>query len=378
MLARWTLRNFKSYSANNSFVLSPLTLFRGANSSGKSSVLQSMLLIKQTLEHSPVDRVIALNGPLVQLGTFSDILNNQAPDTPQEIGIGWDVDHAASSNAAVSMYLNEFQVARSRLDFVFDTAGPVDERATLELQPGLKSARMSAVVTDGSGQEHDVRVEIERVTRRGRRIQYDSSTLADDAKLRFRIKDIDAETWDAAAPGNVPSTVVGANINHFSPSALIVRYDRNLRLAKQAAIVLTDSRAPTRFRMAPVKLSRAVLSILQEALSSFTSHPRFEIISRLFQMESKELTVETIAQRYKVLPLMTRRQVREALAGREGVVADQIYKELGRDRTVSLARVEQLARVTSASEHYFRFLLRYLGPLRADPRLRTLYGASLT
>lgn len=129
MLARWTLSNFKSYRSSNELVLSPLTLFCGSNSSGKSSVLQSMLLVKQTLEHSPVERVIALNGPLVQLGTFSDILNDQTLEGEKAIGIGWDIDHLRNDAPSNSMFANDYQVARSCLDFTFDTVGPVDERA---------------------------------------------------------------------------------------------------------------------------------------------------------------------------------------------------------------------------------------------------------
>lgn len=70
MLTRWTIRNFKSFYKIEPLNISPLTLLCGANSAGKSTILQSMLLIKQTLEHSPTERVVALNGPLVQLGTF--------------------------------------------------------------------------------------------------------------------------------------------------------------------------------------------------------------------------------------------------------------------------------------------------------------------
>ena len=60
MLARWTLTNFKSFNSNNEFALAALTLLCGANSTGKSSILQSVLLIRQPLEHSPAEYVIAL------------------------------------------------------------------------------------------------------------------------------------------------------------------------------------------------------------------------------------------------------------------------------------------------------------------------------
>ncbi len=124
---------------------------------------------------------------------------------------------------------------------------------------------MTAALTDGAGERHDLSIAIERVTGRGRRLQFDSSTLGDDAKLRFRIAELDIETEDAARLTLVPSTVVGANVSHFSPSALIVRFDRNLRLAKQAATMLVDASGRRRFRIPPLKLPQSVIEIMRTA-----------------------------------------------------------------------------------------------------------------
>ncbi len=43
MLTQWRLHRFKSVGDPQTFELRPLTIFAGANSSGKSSVLQSIL-----------------------------------------------------------------------------------------------------------------------------------------------------------------------------------------------------------------------------------------------------------------------------------------------------------------------------------------------
>jgi predicted ATPase len=48
MITRWRLFNFKSVRKDTTVDLAPLTLFAGANSSGKSTIIQSMLLIAQT------------------------------------------------------------------------------------------------------------------------------------------------------------------------------------------------------------------------------------------------------------------------------------------------------------------------------------------
>lgn len=49
MINRWILNNFESINEEKNLELRPLTLFSEANSSGKSTILQSILLVTQTL-----------------------------------------------------------------------------------------------------------------------------------------------------------------------------------------------------------------------------------------------------------------------------------------------------------------------------------------
>ncbi|MBQ84825.1 MAG: hypothetical protein CMQ16_00230, partial [Gammaproteobacteria bacterium] len=48
MLSELTLSHFKSYGDQQTANLSPITLIFGQNSSGKSSLIQSLLLLKQS------------------------------------------------------------------------------------------------------------------------------------------------------------------------------------------------------------------------------------------------------------------------------------------------------------------------------------------
>jgi hypothetical protein len=65
------LANFKSVSAVE-LGLHPLTVIAGANSSGKSSVLQGLLLLAQSVREGTV----ILNGDLVKLGRPSDVIKD--------------------------------------------------------------------------------------------------------------------------------------------------------------------------------------------------------------------------------------------------------------------------------------------------------------
>ena len=79
MLKSWLIQNFKPILDSGELKLAPVTVLAGRNSSGKSSLIQSILMIAQTLG-SPIptsDRALLTNGLKVQLGTFEDILSEQ-------------------------------------------------------------------------------------------------------------------------------------------------------------------------------------------------------------------------------------------------------------------------------------------------------------
>ena len=58
-----SVAGFKSISQEQTIEIQPLTLLSGANSSGKSSMLQPLLLLKQTLEAQYDPGPLLLNGP---------------------------------------------------------------------------------------------------------------------------------------------------------------------------------------------------------------------------------------------------------------------------------------------------------------------------
>lgn len=60
---------FKSFVEWTEVSLRPLTILTGPNGAGKSTILQAFLLMKQTVEHPPVDASLRVDGPVVELGT---------------------------------------------------------------------------------------------------------------------------------------------------------------------------------------------------------------------------------------------------------------------------------------------------------------------
>lgn len=81
VLSALRLRNFKAFIDTGLMTFAPLTLLCGVNSSGKSSILQSLLMLKQSLDSPAGDDPIVMNGTLVALGYFGDVYcAHAAPD----------------------------------------------------------------------------------------------------------------------------------------------------------------------------------------------------------------------------------------------------------------------------------------------------------
>src|SRR6476620_5439010 len=75
-LGRITVSGYKSIYKPVSIRIAPLTVLAGANSSGKSSIMQPLLLMKQTLEASYDPGALLLRGPHVQLTSTSQLFSN--------------------------------------------------------------------------------------------------------------------------------------------------------------------------------------------------------------------------------------------------------------------------------------------------------------
>ena len=100
MITSLALSNFKSIGktlivndediTEGKLQFAPLTIFCGKNSSGKSTVLQSILLLAQTLQNNVPSQTLVLNGPMVKLGSVDDIKSNFSTSKDIVIDIGFN------------------------------------------------------------------------------------------------------------------------------------------------------------------------------------------------------------------------------------------------------------------------------------------------
>ena len=94
MITELRAQNFKSWKDTGKLQIAPLTGFFGANSSGKTSLLQTLLMLKQTVERPPDwDGVIDFgdDDSLVNLGSFDESVHQHNSDLSLGISVSWNL-----------------------------------------------------------------------------------------------------------------------------------------------------------------------------------------------------------------------------------------------------------------------------------------------
>ncbi|MBN1554367.1 MAG: DUF3696 domain-containing protein [Phycisphaerae bacterium] len=91
MINELRLENFKSWKNIKAMRLAPITGLFGTNSSGKSSIMQSLLLLKQTMESSDRSLPLYLGGEkdYVELGIFRDVIWSHEQENNLSFGLKW-------------------------------------------------------------------------------------------------------------------------------------------------------------------------------------------------------------------------------------------------------------------------------------------------
>lgn len=85
MIKSIKVKNFKSLNVPFELPLRNILLLVGPNSSGKSSLLQAILMLKQTIDSRDMENPLLLNGKYVSLGSFEDIIFRHDLDKDLEI-----------------------------------------------------------------------------------------------------------------------------------------------------------------------------------------------------------------------------------------------------------------------------------------------------
>lgn len=107
MITQLQIENFKSWRDTGFIKMAPLTGFFGTNSSGKTGILQLLLLLKQTTEVTDQQRILYMGDSrsYVNLGTFYDIIHKHQLPSELCFSITWQLTKPSEmSNPALSSF----------------------------------------------------------------------------------------------------------------------------------------------------------------------------------------------------------------------------------------------------------------------------------
>ncbi|MYB00702.1 AAA family ATPase, partial [Candidatus Poribacteria bacterium] len=101
MITHIRVKNFKSWQDSGGVELAPLTGFFGTNSSGKSSLLQMLLSLKQTVGRNEV-LFFGDEKSLVNLGNFQEVIHGHEVRNELYLGLNCRLSHTVPYDFVVT------------------------------------------------------------------------------------------------------------------------------------------------------------------------------------------------------------------------------------------------------------------------------------
>ncbi len=172
MLTKLRLRNFKIWEDTLEVRLAPLTVLFGANSSGKSSLIQFLLMLRQTAGSADRRRVLHLGdrSTPVELGSFRDVVFRH--DLKRELSflLEWKLPQPLRVSDPVGPQTYEGQRISFECRIAFDPkdGAPHATYFRYELTGGDSPLRVSmtrAGANNASGAQFDLKAEPYRLVR---------------------------------------------------------------------------------------------------------------------------------------------------------------------------------------------------------------------
>src|SRR5690606_13530215 len=95
---------FKAWGDSGDLRLAPLTVLFGANSAGKTSIPQLLLLLKQTVESPDRQRALHLGDgrTLVDAGTYDEAVHGRDISRPIEFELDWSLESTLEAHDPLS------------------------------------------------------------------------------------------------------------------------------------------------------------------------------------------------------------------------------------------------------------------------------------
>jgi predicted ATPase len=396
MITKWKVFNFKSIREETELDLGPLTIFAGANSSGKSTFIQSILLVAQTLAHKVGSRSVVLNGALTSLGQFDDLKSNGSESDQITIKCTChplpEKDSPFQRRAPIAprdaIYYgprsNRLQEIACEISCDADPSSP--QRDLFQIQPRLFATHLSCVSRDEDNVDQKADISIHHSRKAISEIEgADSINEIDDnlrASLAYAV-DLDENSMAEVKEDFRSARPIGCMFRHFLPERIIYAIDTIQEEANAITLSLQDEgRRPIGLRRSMGRgmlLSEEIIAVLREILGGTVEfdHVFVEKFQQesLFGTDSKAISLRSWQDRLRGLPRDERIKVQQVLRDREDLFNRilQAMKSTAAPASEEHAFVQArpprlITEATWYLDNFFASSLKYLGPLRDAPK----------
>lgn len=396
MITRWKVFNFKSIREETELDLGPLTIFAGANSSGKSTFIQSVLLIAQTLAHKVGSRSVVLNGALTSLGQFDDLKSNGSDSDQITIKFTCqplsDQDASAQRRAqftprsAIYYGPHSDQLREIACEISFDADPSSTQRDLFQIQPRLFATQLSCLSRDEDNIDQKADISIHHSTKAISEIESADGVSEIDDQLRASLDyavELDESSMAEVKEDFRSAKPIGCMLRHFLPERVVYEIDTIEEDANAITLALQeDARRAMglrRRRGREMLLSEEVIAVLREVLQdtidfdqTFKDKYRQE---SLFGSDSEALTFRAWHERLRELSRDERIKVQQVLRECEDLF-DRIHSAMKESSTpesethafVQARPPRLITEATWYLDNFFASSLKYLGPLRDAPK----------
>lgn len=396
MITKWKVSNFKSIRAETELNLGPLTIFAGANSSGKSTFIQSVLLVAQTLAHKVSSRSVVLNGALTSLGQFDDLKSNGGE--ADQISIKCTCRPLPSQDGSTprrsqiaprgAIYYgprsNQLQEIACEMSFDADPSSP--QRDLFQIQPRLFATQLSCLSRDEDNVDQKADISIHHSSKAIAEIEGGDGVSEIDDQLRASLAyavELDENSMMEVREDFRSAKPIGCMLRHFLPERIIYAIDTIEEDANAITMALQDDgRRAVGFRRnigRDILLSEEIIAVLRDILKdtidfdqTFKDKYRQE---SLFGSEPETITFREWHERLRSMPRDQRLKVQQVLREHEDLF-DHIHDAMKAstvDKPETHAFVQTrpprlISEATWYLDNFFASSLKYLGPLRDAPK----------
>lgn len=385
MITKWKIKNFKSIRNEEELEIGPLTVFTGANSSGKSTIIQSILLIAQTIIHKQIAfQSVVINGTLVGLGQFDDIKNDGSKSRDIKVKCTCrPLRNRFGGRLRRSSYYGSRYIRFNEIscDISFSSYKSHLSKDLAQVRPHILSSRISCNYNHISDRAPHSRADkkqdlynldskdtdsqnaymsINNIVNPNNRLskelrRYGLDTLACDIKFDSRSTKEIRRDHSTADP-------IGCIIDHFIPKSILCDIDEVTESAENISSILYENLIRSRYDYDFVTYFDEIVSALEKLLKNEDID-----VNEIFRSK-KSFHGPSFKERKLIQPALNNMGYNTILKAINDEFSNVRKASKGKVSRVNIQRPTAIDIASDYLDDFFSLSFKYLGPLRDAPR----------